>query len=105
MFINVITHAVSFSSPDRPVPTRMWHNDFLVEVAVVDDGAGIASEEILYLFGRFFRVRETHTIEGIGLGWYIVKMLVEAHGGCIRVESGVGKGSSLFHLAGIVAAC
>ena len=63
-------------------------------VTVSDQGRGIAPEDIPHLFERFYRAPEARKAEGIGLGLYITRMLVEAHGGRIWVESEVGKGST-----------
>ena len=65
-----------------------------MEIAIQDNGHGIAPEDLPYLFERFYRAKGTRHTEGIGLGLYITRMLVEAHGGHIRVESEVGKGST-----------
>lgn len=54
---------------------------------------GIAPADLPHLFERFYRAKTTKT-EGIGLGLFITKQLVEAHGGRILVESEVGKGST-----------
>ena len=64
-------------------------------LSVTDHGPGISSGEHDRIFERFYRrgselCRETH---GVGIGLSIVKHIVEAHGGCVRVESEVGKGS------------
>jgi signal transduction histidine kinase len=59
---------------------------------------GISAEELPKLFSRYYRVRteQTRTIEGTGLGLYIVKLLVEAHGGRVWVESELGVGSRFY---------
>jgi PAS domain S-box-containing protein len=94
ILINLLTNALKYSPPNAPVVVRTEPADGMVTIAVIDHGSGISPDELLHLFERFYRVRERRTIEGIGLGLYIVKMLVEAHGGTIRVESEVGKGST-----------
>jgi signal transduction histidine kinase len=66
-----------------------------VEVSVTDQGRGIDPEDLPHLFQRFYRAKGT-TAEGIGLGLYITKQLIEAHGGRIWVESEVGKGSTFY---------
>jgi signal transduction histidine kinase len=67
----------------------------LVTLSVSDHGPGIPASEHARIFERFYRLgselrRET---QGVGIGLSIVKHIVEAHGGCVRVESEVGKGS------------
>ena len=57
-----------------------------------DTGIGIAKKDFPKLFTKFFQV--DHTKSGAGLGLSICRMLVEAHGGKIRCESEVGKGST-----------
>jgi signal transduction histidine kinase len=66
-----------------------------VALAVTDTGEGIPPEAMPYLFDRFYRADESRTRSkgGSGLGLAIVKQLVEAHGGQVCAESGVGRGS------------
>jgi signal transduction histidine kinase len=66
---------------------------------VCDTGFGISPEDQLRIFDRFFRVKneKTRYITGTGLGLPIVKSIVEAHHGSVRVESEVDKGST-FHV-------
>ncbi|MHB0935239.1 MAG: sensor histidine kinase [Armatimonadota bacterium] len=96
IFINLLTNALKFSAADTLVTVTAQAADGIVTIAVTDRGAGIASAELSHLFERFYRVSQTHRVEGIGLGLYIVKMLVEAHGGQIRVESEVGTGTTFY---------
>jgi signal transduction histidine kinase len=65
-------------------------------VAVVDQGLGIPSTAMPWLFEPFYRAEYgiTSGIPGFGLGLYVTRRLVEAHGGRIAVESVVGQGSS-----------
>jgi signal transduction histidine kinase len=64
-------------------------------VTVRDTGRGIDPEKIPSLFQKFHRLESSEPQEGLGLGLYIVKELVTAHGGRIEVESAIGKGSAL----------
>ena len=62
-----------------------------------DQGWGISAEELPHLFQRYYRARAGRERPGsLGLGLYIAKSLVEAHGGRIWVESEPGKGSTFF---------
>ncbi len=66
-------------------------------VSVTDPGIGIPDKEVEAIFRRFYRVdnRLTRVTSGAGLGLYICKIIVEAHGGHIWARSGVGEGSTL----------
>jgi len=67
-----------------------------VEVAVIDDGAGISPVHLGRLFERFYRVDTGRSRElgGTGLGLSIVKHVVQRHGGELRIESELGRGST-----------
>ena len=64
-------------------------------ISVADNGAGISSGEIKYIFDKFYRGRSTlaQSKAGFGLGLTYVKSIVESHGGTIAVESEQHKGS------------
>ena len=66
-------------------------------ITVADTGPGIAAEEIPLLFDKYRRAIGSRRKEGMGLGLFIVKTLVERHGGRIEVESVVGSGTQ-FHV-------
>jgi PAS domain S-box-containing protein len=91
--LNLLTNALKYSEPGTPVEVRARQVDGMVEVAVRDQGPGIPPEEQARLFQRFSR-GSTRAGEGLGLGLYITRRLVEAHGGTIRVESTPGEGST-----------
>lgn len=88
---NLISNALKYSQDNVVVKVEQAEND--VRVSVIDRGTGIAPEDLPKLFGRYYRTKGAQKREGLGLGLYITRMLVEAHGGHIRVESEVGKGS------------
>ncbi|TAK30614.1 MAG: PAS domain-containing sensor histidine kinase [Chloroflexota bacterium] len=93
---NLVTNALKYSSPDSPVLVRLERRGGEAEVTVTDRGVGIPPDDLPYLFERFYRARTGQKSEGLGLGLYITRMLVEAHCGRIWVESEPGRGSS-FH--------
>ncbi len=69
-----------------------------IVVSVSDQGIGIAPADQPHIFERFYRVdrHDSHEVYGHGLGLYITRKLIEAHGGCIWVESAPGRGSCFF---------
>lgn len=94
IFMNLLSNALKYSPKEAPVIIRARKVDAMVDVAVQDFGVGIEPEELPHLFDRFYRARETHGVEGIGLGLYITSRLVEAHGGSLRVSSVPDAGST-----------
>lgn len=92
---NLIGNALKYSEEDSPVRVTFAERGGEVVTAVADRGAGIAPEDRHRLFDRYYRARSARDRrEGLGLGLYITRGLVEAHGGRIWVESEVGKGST-----------
>ena len=66
-----------------------------IETTVADNGSGIPADAIPHLFTKFYRVNEMNSAtRGTGLGLYICKSIIEAHGGAIWVESEEGKGTT-----------
>ncbi len=96
VLMNLITNALKYSPADRPVMIRVRHRDGEALVSVTDQGLGILPEDMPFLFERFFRAKTGKKAEGLGLGLYISRLIVEAHGGRIWAESQVGKGSTFF---------
>lgn len=94
ILINLISNATKYADPGTPIRISAARHDDKVVVAVSDQGKGIAPEDIPHLFQRFSRAKDEHRASGTGLGLYITRVLVEAHGGHVWVESQVGRGST-----------
>jgi len=94
--LNLISNACRYSPDTGAVTVRGTLDAGAYRVDVVDQGAGIAPESIGLLFQRFARIRtpDTAKVRGTGLGLYISRRIVEAHGGRIWVESEPGVGST-----------
>jgi two-component system phosphate regulon sensor histidine kinase PhoR len=92
---NLLSNALKYSPPRSPVEVVVRRSDGEVVVAVVDHGAGIAKDQLPQLFQRFARIDRTADPGGLGLGLYIVRLIVEAHGGRVWAESEIGKGSTM----------
>lgn len=94
ILMNLLSNAMKYSTPDTPVRIEAHRQDHDVVIAISDQGPGIDPHEIPRLFERFYRGKSERKPEGIGLGLYITRMLVEAHGGRIWVTSTPGIGST-----------
>ncbi|MHB1159944.1 MAG: sensor histidine kinase [Chloroflexota bacterium] len=94
ILINLLSNALKYSPPETEVVVSAKRRDSCLQVSVADKGIGMAPEDLPHLFERFYRTRGARKAEGLGLGLYITRMLVEAHGGKIWVESKLGKGST-----------
>jgi signal transduction histidine kinase len=91
---NLVSNALKYSPADEPVTVRVEPRDSEVEVSVVDRGIGIPPEETDAVFERFYRARAGKRSDGLGLGLYITRLIVEAHNGRTMVRSELGKGST-----------
>jgi two-component system, NtrC family, sensor histidine kinase KinB len=93
--VNLLTNALKYSSADAPVVVRLKNEGKFAVVEVVDRGIGIGPESRGRLFERYFRTqRGMDSAQGLGLGLYISRLIVEAHGGHITVASELDKGST-----------
>ena len=102
VLVNLIDNAVKYTRPGgrvhvRIAPVGPAGSPDAVEVLVTDTGIGIPAHEIPRLTERFYRVDKARSQElgGTGLGLAIVKHIVQAHGGALRIESEVGKGTTV----------
>jgi len=94
--VNLLSNALKYSPPDAPVGVDVRRGDGEAIVAVLDRGAGIPSDRLPLLFQRFARLERPHADPGgVGLGLYIARLIVEAHGGRVWAESEMGSGSTI----------
>ena len=91
---NLLTNAVTYSPLGGEVVLRVALTDGEARLSVTDQGPGIPTEFVPHLFKRFYRGEHRGGDAGLGLGLYISRMLVEAHGGRIWTDSAPGAGST-----------
>jgi signal transduction histidine kinase len=94
--INLLSNAMKYSDKKRRVEIRLGRNQANLAIAVKDHGIGISHAELPSIFEKFYRAREGSAkyTAGAGLGLALVKHIMEAHGGQVKVQSKVGRGSS-----------
>jgi two-component system, OmpR family, sensor kinase len=93
VFSNLLSNAIKYSASGSPVEISAGLEAGKVLVTVKDNGIGIPASDIGQLFERYYRGSNVSGIVGTGVGLYLVKMVLEVHGGEIAVESSEGKGS------------
>jgi len=96
VMLNLLSNAVKFTPNGGTVSVQAKKNGALLSVSVTDTGAGIAPEDHTAAFEEFKQVGNDHArkAEGTGLGLPLTKRIIELHGGEIRLESALGKGST-----------
>ncbi|MFO7560489.1 MAG: response regulator [Desulfobacterales bacterium] len=98
VFSNLITNAIHYTPENGKISILAVALKTHLCVSISDTGFGISSEDLPKIFERFYRVKneKTRHITGTGLGLPIVKSILEAHNGKIRVESELNKGSTFY---------
>ena len=91
---NLVGNSVKFTPRGGRITVRSLLEGSYVRIKVKDTGMGIPEEELPLLFSEFRRLKGSGKIEGTGLGLFIVKTIVEAHGGKVEAESEEGQGST-----------
>ncbi len=96
IFGNLITNAINYTPENGTIEVRISQAGINLQVQVADNGLGMETRHLDRIFERFYRVKteKTRYITGTGLGLPIVKGLVDALGGVIRVESAPDEGST-----------
>lgn len=95
---NLVSNAIKYSPEGGTITVGGELDDHLVTVFVRDQGVGISEDEQEIIFERFYRVDGalSRKTKGTGLGLYLAKAIIEAHGGKLRVKSKPGAGSTFY---------
>lgn len=92
VIINLLTNAIKYGS-GKPIHYTLTSTQSGICVEVKDHGVGIATEDLSKVFERYERIKNTSQASGLGLGLFILKQIVSAHGGEIELNSVLGEGS------------
>ena len=99
VLFNLLDNSVKYAKTDEPLKlqVRTSNADNQVIVEIEDNGIGIPKENINRVFKKFYRIHtgNVHNVRGFGLGLAYVKGMVEKHGGTIKVESELNKGTKI----------
>ena len=91
--VNLLTNALRYGG-GKPISVTLAQGRGGATLRVRDQGVGIAAEDCPRVFEQFVRVGDRQRAQGLGLGLYITRQLVEAHGGTIAVDSTPGQGAA-----------
>ena len=92
---NLLDNALRFTPKNGSIQIALAEHATDFEIAVSDNGCGIAAEHLPRVFDRFYRAESSRTSDGAGLGLALVKSIVELHGGSAKVESELGRGTTV----------
>jgi signal transduction histidine kinase len=94
--VNLVENALKYSPPPRPVEITLVEVSRETVIEVTDRGRGMDEKQLADIFERFSQLDSSSTrpVGGFGLGLYIVKNLINAHGGEIEVESELDQGTT-----------
>ena len=90
---NILDNAVKYSPTKSQILVEVKEYEFYVCICVTDEGIGISEEERAQIFGRFYRGRQVQQEEGVGVGLYLAREILQREDGYIKVESKLGEGS------------
>lgn len=93
--VNILSNAIRYSNEGSTIVIEEKLKDDKLSISIEDQGLGISAEDLPYVFERFYRADKSRTraTGGTGIGLTIVKSIVSSHGGEVKVESELGKGS------------
>ncbi len=92
---NLVDNALRFTQEQGSIQIVLADHAANFEVAVSDNGCGIAPEHLPRVFDRFYRVESSRGSDGAGLGLALVKSIVDLHGGSARIQSEVGRSTTV----------
>jgi signal transduction histidine kinase len=90
---NLIDNAIKYSPKNTHIQMKISKEDRMVEFKIQDNGIGISSNDLPFIFDEFYQVRGDSNKEGIGLGLTLVRSIAEAHGGQVWVQSNADSGT------------
>ncbi len=91
---NILENAIKYTNDNGKIEINIEKLESFLKIDITDNGIGIESENINNIFKRFYREQKVHNIEGVGIGLYLSKTIIEQQNGYIKVKSKVNEGST-----------
>ena len=91
---NLLENAIKYTNRNGKIIINLEKLETFLKIDIIDNGIGIDEENINNIFKRFFRERKVKDIEGVGIGLYLSKKIIETQNGYIKVKSKVNEGST-----------
>ena len=91
---NILDNAVKYTPEGGTIQVSVQSWELYVKIDITDSGKGIAESRQGMIFKRFYREKEVHDVDGIGIGLYLAREIITMQGGYIKVTSTVGSGST-----------
>ena len=96
VFDNILDNAGKFSPPGTPISVSLMYKDPYFEVVIEDKGKGISQEDMPHIFEEFYKGGVTKDLnEGMGLGLFLVRKIIQRHKGTIKVDSDLKHGTKV----------
>lgn len=91
---NILDNAIKYSPENSTIALTASRWEFYTKIDITDQGRGIAEQNQASIFGRFYRERESHGEDGIGIGLYLAREIITMQGGYIKVKSELSHGAT-----------
>lgn len=94
VWINLLTNAIKYTPENGEISITSYSANNNIEISINDTGIGMTDEQVEHIFGKYYRVENNTSINGLGLGLPIVKRIIELSNGQLQVTSVLGEGST-----------
>jgi signal transduction histidine kinase len=98
VFVNLLSNSIKYSKPNSTIEIRVFQNEKMVRVEVMDHGEGVSLDNVEHIFEKYYQVNPTHlgNVRSTGIGLTFCKMTIENHGGVIGASSKVNEGTLIW---------
>lgn len=91
---NILDNGVKYAPPDSKIYFSCQRYEFFTKITIRDEGKGIPEKEHAQIFQRFYRGKESHDKDGLGIGLFLVRKIMEEQHGFVKINSSPEKGAA-----------